>query len=979
VGGVPDGVECLDANEIFPSTNYIRHNKSGSVAIHADAFRYQLIAQRDVIWVDADMLCMRPWDMERPYVFGWEKPGNLVCNAVMGLPKSSEALRLLNEFCAEEYPIPPWEEDDERERLERAHAAGKPVHVSDQRWGNSGPAALTYCLMKTGEMEHVLSQQAFFPVTFQDRRQLLHTKAEIDNRLGDDCYGVHLWNRRLRRRLITHENGVPAERSFLGRALIRHRIDPAQAPIPDEPPNAMLPEDQRVVMDASKPIHRIAPKQPKPSGGIEIALKSETPFFQRRSDALEAKVAETQGRLDDPVDEIKNDRILIVTGMKNEAPFILEWVAYNLSIGVTDFLVYTNDCTDNTNEILDRLAELGIVVRKDNPWNPGSNQKPQHVALKDAVQQQVYSDADWVMTIDVDEFLNIHVGDGTFADFFRAANYPNVASFTWKFFGNKGIDTYEDAPIVEQFLHGAPEFIPKPRLGWGFKSMFHKSSPYSGLGVHRPLHPDEDRLNEARWVNGSGMVMPSSVLTKGWRTTTQSFGYRLATLNHYVLRSADSYLVKRERGRINHTDQDQGLYYWTRRNYTSELDQRMLDRLPALKKKLSELLADQKLASLHNDAVAWHKGRIDHLKSKPEYLKLYEELVRPGRPDAIFIEKKDDDVAGIEHHRQDVLKVPAAAPLGQFSMPVPPTSAESQLVHARFEALRDDVLERGGFFWEGPENAISFTPNTKRLFVVFDSQSDAQSDELRRPVHHDFLKETCNASILGVMATKRNWFREPFVLDAFDDLRDQSFFSNFDEITFFGASMGGYAALAFSQVAPGSRVLVFAPQSTLDRSVVAQDDRWGWSARLEFVGRYGDAADASDLASIVQIVVDPHVPLDMHHIGRLSAENIELLRAPFMGHSLAKSFAAMTMMEHVLALHAADQLDRSSFQRIRRARFDLPRYHADLIQELLNRGKMNMALWACEAALKRRDSGKIKRLQKSLLSDSSAKGIDAAE
>ena len=49
VGGVPEGVEVIDANLIFPNDNFIRHAKSGSPAVHADAFRYRMIElQRDM-------------------------------------------------------------------------------------------------------------------------------------------------------------------------------------------------------------------------------------------------------------------------------------------------------------------------------------------------------------------------------------------------------------------------------------------------------------------------------------------------------------------------------------------------------------------------------------------------------------------------------------------------------------------------------------------------------------------------------------------------------------------------------------------------------------------------------------------------------------------------------------------------------------------------------------------------------------------
>ncbi len=601
VKGVPDGVEVLEANLIFPNENYIRHKSSGSPAIHADAFRYRMIELQNVIWVDADMLCMKPWDFKDQWVFGWEKPDQLVCNAVLGLPRFSKTLSKLNDLCTSEYPIPPWAKPEEKARLEAARDAGNPVHVSELEWGVWGPAALTHFLFETGEIQHVLPQQAFFPISFKYRRDLLAPGQVIDDQLGEGCYSVHLWNRRLRRRIVTNENGIPHPDSFVGRALIRHGVDPALAMIPDEPPPGVLAERARKAAEAkgavgdgqdesdNPPVSanpNVTPVKPAAMADMPVMTAPQSAEYQRMIDDLEGRTGGITGYLKDPGTPISNEKILIVTSMKNEAPFILEWIAYHKSIGVDHFLVYTNDCTDNTNEMLDRLDELGHVTRRDNPWDPASGKKPQHEALKDAVKQRCYKDADWVLTIDVDEFVNIHVGEGTFADLFRASNYPNVISFTWKFFGNKDIHEYVDRPVSEQFTVCAPEFIPKPRLGWGFKSMFHKSSPYRRIGVHRPLGIEDDEADQVRWVNGSGRAMPDMLLTNnGWRSTKRSLGYRLATLNHYILRSAESFLVKRERGRINHTEHDQGIDYWTRRNYATETDARILARHPRMNKR----------------------------------------------------------------------------------------------------------------------------------------------------------------------------------------------------------------------------------------------------------------------------------------------------------------------------------------------------------------------------------------------------------
>ncbi len=48
-------------------------------------------------------------------------------------------------------------------------------------------------------------------------------------------------------------------------------------------------------------------------------------------------------------------RRAIVTTMKYEGPFILEWLAYHRAIGFDDILVYTNDCDDGTDDMLAML------------------------------------------------------------------------------------------------------------------------------------------------------------------------------------------------------------------------------------------------------------------------------------------------------------------------------------------------------------------------------------------------------------------------------------------------------------------------------------------------------------------------------------------------------------------------------------------------------------------------------------------------
>ena len=62
-------------------------------------------------------------------------------------------------------------------------------------------------------------------------------------------------------------------------------------------------------------------------------------------------------------------RITALTCVKNEGPFLLEWIAFNRVIGVTDFLFYHNDCTDGTDRLTPEIfAKLARARREDRQY-----------------------------------------------------------------------------------------------------------------------------------------------------------------------------------------------------------------------------------------------------------------------------------------------------------------------------------------------------------------------------------------------------------------------------------------------------------------------------------------------------------------------------------------------------------------------------------------------------------------------------------
>ncbi|MFD1808678.1 hypothetical protein ACFSHQ_12890 [Gemmobacter lanyuensis] len=255
--------------------------------------------------------------------------------------------------------------------------------------------------------------------------------------------------------------------------------------------------------------------------------------------------------------------------------------------------------------------------------------KPQHAALQAAETEPVMQNCGWGICMDVDEFINVKVGDGTLKALYTAMGTANMISLTWRLFGNSEVHGYEDRFLIDQFTRCAPELVRKPHQAWGFKTLFRNIDIYKKFGVHRPKGLKPDLWSEVRWLNGSGKPMPKESFRNAWRSTTETYGYDWAQLNHYAVRSAESFLVKRDRGRVNHVDRDQGLNYWFRMNHNLDEDRSIQRMIPAAQAEFDRLMADPDIRAAHDHSVACHRAKITELMATQNYQNFYAELTGP--------------------------------------------------------------------------------------------------------------------------------------------------------------------------------------------------------------------------------------------------------------------------------------------------------------------------------------------------------------
>lgn len=213
IANAPAGVITADAASILPATMILRYRRNNSPAIHADVFRYAMLRQIEAIWVDLDIIALRPFDFPSTWVFGYED-GVQLNNAVLGLPQDSKLLSELSSFTLETRGVPPHLTGLRRQkyRLRSWMRGGLPI--SDWPWGSTGPRALTYFARQTGEIHHAMPLKAFYPVPQNSVLRFLEPGATRPEDFTGS-FGVHLWAKDLRQALSERFGGEVPRHSFL--------------------------------------------------------------------------------------------------------------------------------------------------------------------------------------------------------------------------------------------------------------------------------------------------------------------------------------------------------------------------------------------------------------------------------------------------------------------------------------------------------------------------------------------------------------------------------------------------------------------------------------------------------------------------------------------------------------------------------------------------------------------------------------------
>lgn len=308
-------------------------------------------------------------------------------------------------------------------------------------------------------------------------------------------------------------------------------------------------------------------------------------------------------------------RTVLVATMRNEGPYILEWLAYHRLIGFDEVLICSNDCIDGSPELLDLLAARGLLHHL--ACTPDAAEPAQLFAYR---QAEAVLGGDWpnaLMVLDADEFLNIHAGGGTVSDLLAAVPEATSIHVNWRIFGSSGHDRWASEPVIRRFTRAAAQ---QHGVNWSYKTLFTRPDAYHcPLLPHGPGYARTDRLAELRPVDGGGRSLPERYVRAETFLQTEPghVCWDLAQVNHYNTRSHDDYLAKHHRGGglgPERWDRDGN---WRIFDRNEEEDRSIQRHLPALEAALIDLHADPAIHEAHERCCRRYGDHVAALRHAP--------------------------------------------------------------------------------------------------------------------------------------------------------------------------------------------------------------------------------------------------------------------------------------------------------------------------------------------------------------------------
>ncbi len=613
----------------------------------------------------------------------------------------------------------------------------------------------------------------------------------------------------------------------------------------------------------------------------------------------------------------------LIATARNEGPFLLEWVAYHRAIGFDHIVILSDPSEDGTEALLDRLASTGAITHIPHHAQGGTggmgfaDRAYAHAATLPQVQT-----ADWVMALDIDEYLNIHVGTGRLEDLFTAiakCGPCDVIALGWRIFGNAGQAGFINRLLLPRLTRAAPETPVLDLRHLAIKSLF-RPADLTRLSQHRPQFADPNKL----WRNGAGQDVSRVIGTAGTALTPATRGHSLAQVNHYPVRGNAVFA-------LHH-----------------------LATPPLTGDATPMTLADHAVFNCNhvvaNTITRWAQATTAEIKRLQSYqgvqaahkacVTAFDRLIATFAAELA----KDCDTRITALLRPDDAKQEMVRQTSRDLNAPPDSAAAMQMVAPADMApvwltdLRETRHKRGWYVADDHFAVQMTTRDPKTLILSFDSSADVRDRGLARSPWGYALCKDQDWSHMGVMAFAANWYRDTRLMNFLAGQVQTGVFAKFETVLLTGAEMGGYAATAFASLIPGCSVVAFSPQSSLAADLAPDETRFASGRAADWSGKYRDAAAECAAARQVTIIHDPYKVSDHAHATRYQGANITHLHSWYAPPLIAGYLHKAGFVGKTLQAAVASTLTPNSFYSLYRSRRDQPWYASGMADHVIAKG-----------------------------------------
>lgn len=222
---------------------------------------------------------------------------------------------------------------------------------------------------------------------------------------------------------------------------------------------------------------------------------------------------------------------------KNEAPYLIEWVVYyRYVVGFDDIVIYQNDSTDRTADVLCSLEQQGLCRQIE--WPTRHHPNPQYEAYAHALRYI----SGWVGYFDLDEFLVLKE-HSSIQECIRSLPQADSISFNWLVFGSSHLETYAKELVTQRFTFCSQA---EERANRNFKSIINSSKikePAQHISIAKP---------GARYfhVDGTELYYSDRPQRIQLEDRFAHLNHEPAQVNHYIVKSRQEFKCRVMRGRV---------------------------------------------------------------------------------------------------------------------------------------------------------------------------------------------------------------------------------------------------------------------------------------------------------------------------------------------------------------------------------------------------------------------------------------------